>query len=75
MEKMRLWFERNEGIPPCRDTTAGFDMGSFWDNCCRGDNKELFAAALSESLKMKDAIGDVSDVPEDHIKILDDWYD
>ena len=27
------------------------------------------------SLKVEDAIADVSDVPEDHIKILDDWYD
>ena len=26
MEKMRLWFERNKGIPP-RDTSPGFDMG------------------------------------------------
>ena len=23
MEKMRLWFERNEGIPPFRDTISG----------------------------------------------------
>ena len=33
MEKMRLWFEQN-GIPPRRDTSAGFDMRTFWDNCC-----------------------------------------
>ena len=27
------------------------------------------------SLKAEDALADVSDVPEDHIKILDDWYE
>ena len=52
---MRLWFERNEGIPPRGDTSPGFDMGRFWNACCSGDNKELFAAALSESSKMRTA--------------------
>ena len=55
MEKMRRWFEQNEGIPPTRDTSPGFDMGDFWHHCCSGCNKELFATALSESPKMKTA--------------------
>ena len=55
MEKMRLWFERNQGIPPFRDTSPGFDMGMFWHNCCSGQNKELFAAALSKSPNMRAA--------------------
>ena len=46
MAKMRRWFEQNEGIPPCRDTRPGFDMGVFWNHCCSGQNRELFAAAL-----------------------------
>ena len=55
MEKMRLWFERNEGIPPRGDTSPGFDMGAFWNHCCSGHNKELFAAALSKSPNMRAA--------------------
>ena len=55
MQKMRLWFERNEGIPPKRDTRPGFDMGIFWNDCCSGCNKDLFAVALSKSSKMKAA--------------------
>ena len=55
MEKMRLWFEQNKGTPPRGDTSPGFDMGDFWKHCCSGQNKELFAAALSESLNMKAA--------------------
>ena len=56
MQKMRRWFERNDGIPPRGDTSPGFDMGNFWARCCSGRcNKELFAVALSESQKMKSA--------------------
>ena len=50
MQKMRRWFERNDGIPPRGDTSPGFDMGNFWARCCSGRcNKELFAVALSKS--------------------------
>ena len=55
MQKMRQWFEHNEGIPPRGDTRPGFDMGAFWNHCCSGYNKALFAAALSKSSKMKKA--------------------
>ena len=55
MEKMRLWFEHNEGVPLRGDKSAGFDLGVFWHDCCRGNNEALFAAALSESSKMKAA--------------------
>ena len=55
MQMMRQWFERNEGIPPKRDTRPGFDMGAFWNHCCSGYNKALFADALSKSSKMKKA--------------------
>ena len=57
MEKMRLWFEQNEGTPRKGDTRPGFDMGVFWRDCCSGTcHKELFAAALSASPKMKAAL-------------------
>ena len=56
MEKMQLWFAQNEGIPRRGDTRPGFDMGVFWRNCCsHGTNKKLFAAALTESPRMKAA--------------------
>ena len=55
MQKMRQWFEHNEGIPPRGDTRPGFDMGAFWNHCCSGYNKALFADALSKSSKMKKA--------------------
>ena len=54
MRKMWQWFEHNDGLPCQGDTSAGFDMGSFWNGCCRGA-KMLFAAALSKSPKMKEA--------------------
>ena len=56
MQKMRRWFERNDGIPPRGDTSPGFDMGNFWQDCCRGTHpQELFAAALTKSPKMRAA--------------------
>ena len=55
MQRMRLWFEQNDGIPPRGDKSAGFDMGMFWNSCCLGKNQDLFDAALSESSEMKAA--------------------
>ena len=56
MQKMRQWFEQNDGTPRFDDSTAGFNMGKFWQTCCsRGYHKELFTAALAESSKMKEA--------------------
>ena len=57
MEKMRLWFERNKGIPRKGDTSPGFDMGAFWNRLLLGalTHRELFAAALSKSPRMKAA--------------------
>ena len=37
MQRMRLWFEQNDGIPPRGDKSAGFDMGAFWSDCCTRD--------------------------------------
>ena len=56
MEKMRLWFDQNEGIPRRGDTRPDFDMSAFWNGCCSGKyHKELFAATLSKSPKMRAA--------------------
>ena len=57
MQKMRQWFEQNDGIPPRGDTRPGFDMGKFWDSCCSGQCEKLFDAALTKSPKMKAAHG------------------
>ena len=61
MQKMRRWFERNDGIPPRGDTSPGFDMGNFWARCCSGRcNKELFAVALSKSRQPRGGISPAS---------------
>ena len=48
-------FEQNGVIPPKGDTRHGFDVYVFWNSCCAGWNKELFAVALSKSSEMKNA--------------------
>jgi len=53
---MVAWFNvkaNQDKIPHRNKFTDGFDMGTFWSNCCRGTNLALFATALASSTNMK----------------------